>query len=379
MRDTSPRICLIAQSAYGALARVDTGRVGGIETQTSLMARWLAARGYPISMITWDEGQPEGIDIDGVRVHKMCAHDAGISGLRFLHPKWTSLYKAMRRANADVYYYNCGDLGLGQVVLWCRRHGRKTVYGVASNPDCDPRLPVLKPWRERVLYRYGLLHVDSVIVQTQHQRQMLREGFGVDSTVIPMPCAGFDAQERTAPSISGRESTSALWVGRISAEKRFELLLDMAEQCPQITFDVVGASNTDSDYALRLAARAAGVANVRMHGRVPHAEIAKYYRQSRVLCCTSAYEGFPNTFLEAWSCGIPVVSTFDPDGVVAQYGLGWTASTMEGLVRAFQESMTESAKWHAASKAAREYYLKNHTLDSCMEQFARVFRETSES
>ena len=105
----------------------------------------------------------------------------------------------------------------------------------------------------------------------------------------------------------------------ISGEKRFEWLLDIAEQCPEMIFDVVGASNTDSDYASNLVKRACEIRNVKMHGRISHQEMPAYYRSSDILCCTSAYEGFPNTFLEAWSVGVPVVSTFDPDDVVKDY------------------------------------------------------------
>lgn len=374
-----PRICFVAHYAYGALASEDNGHIGGIERQNSLMARWLAGKGYGVSMITWDEGQPDALMIDGVQIFKMCRQDAGIKGLRFFYPKWTSFYQAMRRADADIYYYNCGDLGLGQVVIWCRMHGRKCVYSVASDPDCDPELPVLKPLRERVLYKYGLRHVDSIVVQTRRQQQMLREGFGINSTITPMPCEGPGENEDIRPEAARKETAHVLWIGRISKEKRLEWLLDVAEECDEIIFDVVGAANVDSDYASALTKRAASIPNVKMHGRIPHTQMFSCYRCAKVLCCTSVYEGFPNTFLEAWSCGIPVVSTIDPDGVIAKYNLGWTVSKIDELVCTLRESINEPIKWRAASKSAKEYYLKNHRLDSCMEQFTKIFEAINKS
>jgi len=74
---------------------------------------------------------------------------------------------------------------------------------------------------------------------------------------------------------------------------------------PEITFDVVGAANTSSDYASAVMEGAAGIPNVKTHGRVLHAHMVQYYRSCRALCCTSAYEGFPNTFVEAWSLACP--------------------------------------------------------------------------
>jgi glycosyltransferase involved in cell wall biosynthesis len=369
---SEPRICLIAHYAYGSLLQSNTGHIGGIEWQTSMMARWFAAHGYRVSMITWNEGQEDRVEIDGVRVFKMCRQDEGIPGLRFFWPRWTALNAAMMRADADVYYYNCGDLGLGQVVMWARRNDRRCMYSVASDPNCDIRLPLLKPLRERFLYRYGLRHVDRVIVQTERQRQMLRKGFGVDSIVIPMPCEEFPSRDPHGPERDGEHPTRVLWVGRVSREKRLEWFLDVAERCPEMHFDIVGACNTDSDYASVLTQRAAAISNVEMHGKVPHGEMTEYYQRCRVLCCTSAYEGFPNTFLEAWSLGVPIVSTFDPDGVISRHKLGWTAATVDELANVLRGLAADSRRWRMAAESAREYYLQNHTLDSCMGQFARI-------
>ena len=35
-------ICFVAHFAYGELASIDTGHIGGVERQTSQMAKWLA-------------------------------------------------------------------------------------------------------------------------------------------------------------------------------------------------------------------------------------------------------------------------------------------------------------------------------------------------
>lgn len=368
------KICLVAHSAYSAIAVENIKHIGGIERQTWLMARWFASHGYHPSILTWDEGQEDGIEIDGVRILKMCRQDAGLPFIRFFSPRWRSLIFAMRRADADVYYYNCGDLGLGQVVMWCRQNNKKSVYSVANDPDCNPDLPMLKSLRERLLYRYGLKHVDSIIVQTQRQQKMLKKGFGINSTVIPMPCEEFNTNTNFCLRKKEENSANVVWIGRISEQKRFEWLLNIAELCPKITFDVLGSPNRSSTYATALIKRAAGLDNVKMHGNIPHAEIVEYLMRATVLCCTSIYEGFPNTFLEAWSCGLPVVSTFDPDDVISINNLGWTASSIDGLVSAIRESVKDSKKWDEASEAARKYYMENHTLDSCMKQFDRVIK-----
>jgi glycosyltransferase involved in cell wall biosynthesis len=168
-----------------------------------------------------------------------------------------------------------------------------------------------------------------------------------------------------------------LWAGRISRVKRFEWLLDAAERCPNIIFDVVGAPSKDSDYGSSLVRRADGMSNLQMHGYVPHAEMTRYYQRCHVLCCTSPYEGFPNTFLEAWSLGIPVVSTFDPDGVIAAHRLGWVVQDVAGIVSSLERIRPAPQMWRAASEAAKQYYLANHTPETCLPAFERLLLQVA--
>lgn len=370
---SKPSICFVAHFAYGALAGIDNGHAGGIERQQATMCRWLAVQGYRVSMVTWNEGQVDGENIDGVRVYRMCRRDAGVRGLRFIHPRWTSLWRALSRADADLYYYNCGDMGLGQVAAWCRRHGRRCIYSVASNPDCEPNLPMLKPKRERILYRYGLHHVHQVIAQTKVQQKLLREGFGIASVVLPMPCRVPDKDSGPAGTTDPMPSRRVLWVGRFSREKRLEWLLDLAERCAELSFDVVGHANTESEYSAGLVERAAHIDNVRLHGRLPWESVVGFYRRAFALCCTSAYEGFPNTFLEAWSHGVPVVSTFDPDGRIGSSRLGVVAHDVTGLTAGLRELFMDRKRWKEASSNARSYFEANHTFQSVMPRFTELF------
>jgi glycosyltransferase involved in cell wall biosynthesis len=109
-----------------------------------------------------------------------------------------------------------------------------------------------------------------------------------------------------------------------------------------------------------------------MHGRVPHEDMPRFYRQASVLCCTSLYEGFPNTFLEAWSLGLPVVSTFDPDGVIARHGIGWTTDTVDGVVEHLTRAAASPEAWRAASAAAKRYCRENHTPEASASRLEQI-------
>lgn len=365
-------ICLVAHAAYGAVSCRADGHIGGVERQTSLMAKWLVARGHRVSMMTWDEMQEDGVAIGGVQIFKMCRKNSGVKVLRFFWPKWTSLIAAMKRADADIYYQNCAEYVTGQVALWCRWHGRKFVYSVANDPDCDGRLPRMHTLRERVLYRYGLQAADMVIVQSRRQKEMLQADFGRKSVLNLMPCPGPSEDDYVGCRRDRNDSKRILWIGRICEVKRPDRLLDIAESCPELNFDLVGPVY-DSEYARSVCRRAKTLANVTLHGPATRECVPEFYRMAKIMCCTSDFEGFPNTFLEAWSYGLPIVSTFDPDGIIAKNGLGAVREDVPRLVVGIRNILNSPDLWRVASLAARKYYVENHTLDGAMRRFERVF------
>jgi glycosyltransferase involved in cell wall biosynthesis len=370
-----PSFCLVAHNAAGAMFGGNQGHIGGVERQTSLMARWMAAQGYGVSLVTWNEGQAEEETVDGVRVISTCSRDDGLPGLRFFHPRWTSLIRALHRANADVYYHNCAEYVTGQIALWCGYRKRKFVYSSASDLDCTPGLPDIKKWRVRTLYRYGLLHADRIVVQTRKQQDMLREGFGLESTVLPMPCPGPSPAEYRAPAPPRGDSIRILWVGRISPEKCPERLIELALMCPEMRFDIAGPVD-NSSYAMGIRDRALGIPNLTLHGAIPRARMPEFYEQAACLCCTSVLEGFPNTFLEAWSHGLPIVTTFDPDRLIAEGGLGVKAENVIELAAGIRRLVQQPGEWLRTSERARRYYVENHIPDAVLPRFVGIFLDS---
>ena len=371
MPESNPKlsVCIVSHNAYGAISGGTKGFIGGVEWQTSLLARSLAARGHRVSFVTWDEGGPPEEIIEGVRVIKVCRQNEGLPGLRFFHPKWSSLTAALAKADAEVYYHNCGECVTGQMAHWCRRHGKAFVFSAASDADCDLCLPELTSIRERMLYRYGLRRADRVIAQTETQRGKFSANFGVFPVVIPMPCPGpSDAEFQPPQAAAGR----VLWVGRVCRVKRPDRLVEMADACPGLQFDVAGPVYDDA-YAQSVAQAAAARPNITMHGAVPRAGMPALYRKASVLCCTSDYEGFPNTFLEAWSHGLPVVSTVDPDGLISGRELGRIAKGPATLSQAIRELLGQDSLYQRVSGQARSYYTGHHTMEAVLPQFETLF------
>jgi len=109
-------------------------------------------------------------------------------------------------------------------------------------------------------------------------------------------------------------------------------------------------------------------------GKLSRADLNNLFETSGLLCCTSMLEGFPTTFLEAWSCGLPVVTTFDPDGIVARQGLGQVVTTADELVAQLR-ALPNTDAYPRMSRAAKSYFLENYSVETISRQFRIAFEE----
>lgn len=364
-----PSVCFVAPKGYAALsAEPDVRHIGGAEVQQALIARGLADRGFRIRFVTLDVGQGDDCVTDGIWVYRSYRADAGLPVVRFLHPRATRIWRAMGRADADVYYQRTSDSLTGIVAAFCRWKGRVFVFGVGALGDCQPDLPYCPTRRERLLYRYGLTSADAVVAQTATQQRLLRSHFRVNSAVISSCCR--EPADRSGPA--GDDRPRALWIGRLATEKRMNMLLDVAERCPDVAFDVIGDGPDRPDVAA-FKTRASSLVNVALRGYVPYAEMPQVYERGTVLINTSVSEGFPNTFLEAWSRGIPVATTFDPDGIVATNQLGFHADTVDDLGRAVRTLCFDRDVRTRFVVNARDYFRSHHTIEAAATAYDRLF------
>ena len=369
-----PKICIVGLKCYDLLSGAETPRyLGGIENQLVLLARGLADRRFTVSFVTYDHGQPDGIEYHGIRTYKAYEREGGIPGVRFLHPRWTGLCAALARADADLYYQMGAGCETGQVARWCRRNQRHFVFATASDADCIPGLPLLKDRREKWLYRYGLKAARMVISQTQGQEQLLLVHYGISSRIFRIL-----SPEPPSSTTPAEDRKRILWVGRICPEKRPHLLLDIARRLPEHTFDVIGDANADTAYAREFRREAQRHPSIVLHGRVSNDQLRHMYDEAILLIGTSQTEGFPVTFIEAWSRAIPVVSTFDPDNVIRDHGLGAVAAEADGMASSLRKLLQTHEVWLACSQAARQYYLNHHAPEVCLPRFEQLLMEVAE-
>jgi glycosyltransferase involved in cell wall biosynthesis len=214
---------------------------------------------------------------------------------------------------------------------------------------------------------YAINTADFIMVQTERQRELLKDNFDRTGTVIKNPVAVSDDARRRW--IKREEREFVLWVGRSDTfHKRPLLALDLARSCREL--DVVMIVNRTNREVFEAIQRDRP-ANVRIVEHVPHDEIWDYYRRARVFISTSAYEGFPNTFLQAAVCGAPVVSlNVDPEEILASRGCGLLADgDFVRFVDYVKALWGNQALAESYANTFYEYVCDHHDLDVQVRRF----------
>ena len=365
-----PRVCFVAPHAWPVFSRdPDLPVVGGAEVQQAILMRLLAANGYPVSLVSLDYGQEDGAVLDGVTVHKAFAPAAGVPVLRFLHPRLSSMWRALRAADADVYYYRSAAMWLGVVTSYCRRRGRRSIYAAASDKDFLPdQGGQIRFARDRWLFRRGMAAADRIVVQNEAQRLSCRAVSGRDALVIPScyepPCG--------PPAGPQGRRERVIWVGTVHPGKRPEMLLELARRLPHRRFLMIGgpAGGADNPYFAGVRRAAQALPNVEFTGFLPLAEVERRFDEARVLVLTSEYEGMPNVFLQAWARGVPTVSTVEAGAPANRVVAG-----PDALERDVEALLATPALWERASARCRRYFERTHSSAEALARYAGLLED----
>ncbi|HEV7754505.1 MAG TPA: glycosyltransferase family 4 protein [Mycobacteriales bacterium] len=173
---------------------------------------------------------------------------------------------------------------------------------------------VLLPLYHRLLYGPFLRRADRVVCLTAAMRTELVAAYDLDPARVVVIGNGVDT-DRFRPGPEPRRPAELLFVGRLSAQKNVDALLEAAAllraRGRRFGVRIVG----DGGEAARLERKAArlGLDEVVFAGRRGPGEVAGDYARATAVVMPSTHEGMPLVLLEAMASGAPVVTSGLPE------------------------------------------------------------------
>lgn len=344
---------------------------GGSEIQADLIINEMLERGHDVYYIS-DLIRTPMAGREGVKYLYLKSF-----GRRFSYLNLIPLIRMLRNIEPDVIYqrYRIPYTGIGS--LYAKKYSKKMIFNAATNKDVVKNKisfnhMVLPNLIKEYIGRYGIRKTDLIIVQTFHQQMLLKENFGRDSIVIPnghpVPLPPF---RKTSPLI-------VIWVANIKQWKQPEIFIRLAKEFKKtdVQFIYVGrpAKGIYQEMLMNISKKLPGLKYL---GEISHEETNELLSKSSILVNTSLkFEGFPNTYIQAWMRQIPVITlNFDPDDIIKKNKIGFHSGSFKQMVRDVRYLIENDNVRDEMGKRARQYSIENHDIKKIAKKYLDIFRE----
>ena len=356
---------------------------GGGELQIALLAKALVKSGCEVVIIDYNTSE-DFVTQEGIKVLSIKGWNNGIPIIRYLTNRIPHLFKSLRDQRADIYYCRIREFR-HIIAYWAAKKVKaRFIMGMASDLDVMSFRMRIKNYYvpqfsfnrflwwfssgiiNEVVFPWLVRRSDAVFVQHEGQKRILEQK-GIRSVMFSNLI-----DMANIPKKEVKNKSEFIYVGSLDKRKGFTEFYEVIQKAPNLSFKVVGLPRDSS--AAKYYEKLKTFPNVTLLGKLQHSETLEQIANSVALISTSPMEGFPNIFIEAWACGIPVYSLYvDPGCVIKKEQLGRVAEGKLDLLLEFLTNHNGSDNFAGRSKA---YVEKNHCLNNKrIEEINKLFSE----
>jgi len=269
----------------------------------------------------------------------------------------------------DLIYQRVGCAYTGIAARYMRNSGCRMIWHVAREDDVTPEMLGLRPSNliqsivEKKFVEYGARHAGRIVVQTRVQQALLQRNHGrTDAVLIP------NFHPSPVHAIEKDDIFTVAWVANFKFTKRPEEFVNLAARFSHrrdIRFVMVGAISPSDTFHMWLKERISAMPNVSYLGQLSQDEVNALLGRAHLFVNTSAVEGMPNTFIQAWVRKTPVLSlSVNPDDMLDGGGIGACVGNLAGLVDAVTRLAADREQLRKMGEAsalfAREHFSVNN-------------------
>jgi glycosyltransferase involved in cell wall biosynthesis len=289
-----------------------------------------------------------------------------------------NLYQALKQIAPHIIYQNCGSAHTGIAALYARKYGAKLIHQICNDNTLRSysglRLKTqIKNTIDKIFLDYGIRHADVIVGQSERQSNLLQNRYKRNCDIViplghPLP----------TNKINKCNNIVVLWISNFKYhQKQPYLFVELAKRFrnkKDVFFVMIGGSIGREDEFRDFLEKIKAVPNFSYLGQLSQNEVNLHLRKGHVLVNTSRFEGFPNTFVQAWLREVPVVSlNVDPNEILTREKIGFCSKSFEKLVRDVTTLVENRMLREEMGKRACHYAETNHTIDKMVEKLISVF------
>ena len=348
---------------------------GGAEKQIYHLAKALVEKGHSVDVFSMDTDS--AFTSAGVRVLPAWNRKKGIPKLRYMTYRIPCLLRKLKHGGYDVVYSRGFADHASAISLFKGYHGARSMIALASNANLfwplwrltlsgRSRFKVIQEWFKHIVYRnIALRHADVIVSQNDIQ---MKAAAKYSRTVKHLPSIYIPHDRAKSPE----KSCDVVWIGGLRPAKGVDELLTILEKLPELSFCVIGrTSGARQNYYEGVFS---DMSNVTYFRYLSNERVHTVLERSRLLLNTSHYEGFPNTYLEAWFSGTPVVSLHaDPDGLLEKESIGYCSKgDLEKLLLRMNDYLSNPTFLKEAGVRAHKYVAEKHSKEVITESLEKL-------
>lgn len=291
-----------------------------------------------------------------------------------------NLWRLLRKNRPDVIYQNGGCAYTGIAAFYAKRAKCRMIWHIASDNDLanNHESGIFKPNKalDRNLLHWGIKNSDVIIAQSESQRNIVSK---INPTAVVHVIRNFHPMPRETSST--QKSEKIIWVANIKKLKQPEMYIKLAKELLERNLDVeclmVGApARYPEGYQNVIDETVQAVPNIKYLGALPIDEVNDLIGKSKLLINTSKWEGFPNTFIQAWMRNTPVISlNCDPDNILKEYHCGIKSCTFEKMIEDTICLLKNDGMITQMGHNAKKYAFEHHSVKN-LDRLEKIITES---
>lgn len=339
--------------------------MGGAELQIYYLIKHLKIAGYEVHYVFEDKKRPYK-NILNVQLHPL--HPIKIKktfGQRWFLYK-AQLEKKLNEIKPDAIYTRFYSSWSGVAAQYANKNKSKHIWAVAHDNDVKSiyqKKAMLKPfnWIEYFFMKKTFKKAHHILVQNNFQQNALKQRFNREGVKLNQS-AEFVEENLIRKS---EDTITVLWVANLKPMKRPEKFLELVnvfKNHSNIRFKMIG--RLDMDYKEAIDHASSISENFEYLNEISNADVNEELLKAHILVNTSDFEGFSNTFVQAWMRKVVVLSmNSNPDHILTTKKIGYVCPTVDLLAEKIEILLQNSELRKTMGQKAYNYACAEHRLE----------------